>query len=170
MPCHWTFASGDLYTLARSQSRSVLCGHVILHRDRCVFRSNGLPIHRSVSLEAFVPVLKNQITFHGILWVAIVWFVATYTGTVRRWLAVTVTAAYAVAVIINIVSPYGILYSKIDSFNSSVLPWGEHIAFVDGPPHPWRLIADSRNCYKPDGRFVVLTRHARLRFPRGLDP
>jgi PAS domain S-box-containing protein len=97
---------------------------------------------RAVTLNLFNSAYKTQITFQGILWISLAWFIFYYTGTTRRWLAFTVTATYALATLINVISPYGVLYLRIDELYQATLPWGERIAFANGPANPWRYVAD----------------------------
>ena len=96
----------------------------------------------SVSVEAFVRAHKAQTVFLGTVWIALVWFTAAYTGFQRRWLAMTITVAYAIAVVMNLVFPYGVLYAKIQALQPILLPWGEQVAMVTGPANPWRLVPD----------------------------
>ena len=90
----------------------------------------------------FLSAFKILVTLQGILWISFAWFVAFYTGFSRKWLAITVTGLYAVAVVINLISPYGVLYSGIEKFYQITLPWGEHIAYVKGPSNSFRIIPD----------------------------
>jgi len=99
-------------------------------------------VYRADTLSDYIFAHKIAITFECIMWIALIWFIALYTGTARRWLAVTVTSAYILAVIINLISPYGVLYAEIEALESVTLAWGERIAFVSGPPNNWRIIAD----------------------------
>ena len=70
------------------------------------------------------------------------WFVTFYTGFARRWLAVTVTGLYAVALLIHWLLPSGVIYSRIDHLYQITLPWGEHIAYAGGPKNLLRIIPD----------------------------
>ncbi|MBW1773547.1 MAG: hypothetical protein JRJ82_11740, partial [Deltaproteobacteria bacterium] len=85
---------------------------------------------------------RLQITFEGVLWITLIWFIAFYTGTARRVLAIAATIAYALAVIVNIISPYGVVYAGIEKFYQITLPWGEVLSYASGPANPWRFVAD----------------------------
>ncbi len=100
-------------------------------------------MHQAASAADFVQALKIQLTFHGVLWIFLVWFIVFYTGTARRLLAMGVSAAYGVAVIINIVSPYGVIYSTVGDLVAVTLPWGEQIRFLSGSLNPWRYLPDA---------------------------
>ena len=83
-----------------------------------------------------------MLTFQGITWMAFVWFIMLLTGATRRRLAFFVTAVYALAVFVNILSPYSVIYETVDALNTYALPWNEKISYVSGSPNPWRFIAD----------------------------
>ena len=99
-------------------------------------------VYRATTVEAFNTAFKVQLTFQGLMWVSLIWFIMVYTGMARRLLAIALTAAYALAVIINIISPFGLIYSKITALHSVSLPWGEYITYATGTANPWRFIAD----------------------------
>lgn len=99
-------------------------------------------MYRAATSKAFLSAFKTQVTFQGILWMSFAWFVVFYTGFVRRWLAVAVTGLYAVAVVINLMSPFGVIYSGIENFYQITLSWGENISYVTGPANPLRIIPD----------------------------
>jgi transcriptional regulator with PAS, ATPase and Fis domain len=99
-------------------------------------------VYRATTVEAFNTAFKVQITFQGMMWISLIWFIMVYTGMARRLLAIALTAAYALAVIINVISPFGLIYSKITALHSVTLPWGELITYATGTANPWRFIAD----------------------------
>ena len=98
--------------------------------------------YRAIDLQTYNAFYKLQVFVQGCLWIAMVWFITLLTNSTPRWISVSVTAAYALALLINIISPYGILYSTIDALNSVRLPWGEQLILAVGPSNPWRFVAD----------------------------
>ncbi|MBE9544762.1 MAG: sigma 54-interacting transcriptional regulator, partial [Proteobacteria bacterium] len=106
-----------------------------------VFSENW--VYRAVDLSTFLPAYKIQIAFQGIQWIFLTWFIAFYTGATRRWLAMTVTGAYALAVFVHIISPHGILYSNINEVYQVTLAWGESITYASGSANKWRFVADA---------------------------
>ena len=71
----------------------------------------------------------------GILWaMALLWFVIEFTGEGRllRGLAFGLTAMLLLALIINLTSPYGLLYAEITDVRRVDLPWGEVISLAEG--------------------------------------
>ena len=99
-------------------------------------------VYRAFTIDAFTAAFKVTITIQAVVWISLIWFIVHYTGTSRRSLAMIATAGYAVAALINVLSPYGILYSTIEQISAVTLPWGERIAFASGPANPWRFLAD----------------------------
>ncbi len=92
--------------------------------------------YRTVELQTYNALYKLQVSVQGCLWIAMVWFIALLTGSTRRWVVKTVTAAYGLAVLINILSPYGILYATIETLDTVRLPWGEELYFRHWPVQP----------------------------------
>jgi PAS domain S-box-containing protein len=99
-------------------------------------------IYRAESIPVYARFFKWQVTANGLMWMLLVWFVADYTGQVRRWLAILVTAGYATATLTNLISPYSVLFLTIEELMVVTLPWGETIASASGPANPMRLVAD----------------------------
>ncbi len=99
-------------------------------------------VYGASTVEAFARATKMMVTFQGVLWISLIWFIVLYTGTARRWLAFASTAAYLLAVLINLLSPYGVLYADVTALHSVALPWGERITSARGTANPWRVLAD----------------------------
>ena len=59
-------------------------------------------LYQSGDLATFTPMFKWQVSVQGSFWIALIWFVAFYTGESRRWLVWAATSAYIVAIAINI--------------------------------------------------------------------
>jgi len=93
-------------------------------------------------LDQAVSAFKSMLTFQGFTWMAFAWFIVLLTGAYRRRLAFFVTGAYALAVVVNILSPNTIIYATIDTLQTHYLPWNEKISYVSGSPNPWRYLAD----------------------------
>ena len=100
-------------------------------------------VYQAIDLSTFLPAHKMQVAFQGLQWIFLAWFIVFYTGTTRRWLVMTVTGAYALAVIGHIILPYGILYSNIDKVYQVTLAWGESITYAGGSANKWRFVADA---------------------------
>ena len=100
-------------------------------------------VYQAIDLSTFLPAHKMQVAFQGIQWIFLVWFIAFYTGATRRWLAMIVTGTYALAVILDIILPHGILYSNINKVYQVTLAWGESITYASGSASKWRFVADA---------------------------
>jgi PAS domain S-box-containing protein len=100
-------------------------------------------VYQAIDLNTFLPAHKMQVAFQGLQWIFLAWFIAFYTGATRRWLVMTVTGAYALAVIGHIILPHGILYSNITEVYQVTLAWGESITYANGSANKWRFVADA---------------------------
>jgi PAS domain S-box-containing protein len=67
----------------------------------------------------------------------------TGAGKLRRRLALGLTGMLLVALVVNIVAPYGLLYSEITGLRTSSLPWGENIVLASGQPSQWGILTDT---------------------------
>jgi len=85
---------------------------------------------------------KWEVLFQGLCWIALVWYVALYARSTRRWLAAVVSAGYAVALLVHVLSPYGVLFSEITGVAWYQMPWGERYSLPQGAASPWRVVAD----------------------------
>ncbi|HEY6241994.1 MAG TPA: PAS domain S-box protein [Burkholderiales bacterium] len=68
--------------------------------------------------------------------VSTVWFVRTYLGTGRLWLAYTVCALRLLALIVNFSSGVSLNYGEITGL-SQIERWGGSIAVAEGVVNPW---------------------------------
>jgi PAS domain S-box-containing protein len=100
-------------------------------------------MYRASSVEGFNAAFKIHVNFDVIFWICTIWFISAYTGTARRLLVLLPTVCYAVAGVVHLVSPYGILYGEITGLETMALPWGEEVVYAAGTPNPWRYVADA---------------------------
>jgi signal transduction histidine kinase len=78
----------------------------------------------------------------------IAWFVSLYTHIKPIRLILVINSLYIISLLINEISPTGILYSHIGSLSSISLPWGESISYVKGILSPlfiFQILALSSN-------------------------
>jgi len=71
-----------------------------------------------------------------VLIASLAWFVVSYFGATRRWLAWTVTVAWGAYTLGCLVTPYTLIYSDITALRQVGLPWGETYNVVIGGTHP----------------------------------
>ncbi|MFC1657487.1 sigma-54 interaction domain-containing protein [Candidatus Moduliflexota bacterium] len=100
-------------------------------------------MYRATLVSEFNTAFKIHISFDVLLWISMIWFIAAYTGTARRPLLAASTLCYAAAAVINILSPYGILYGEITGLETMTLPWGESVVYAVGSLNPLRYVADA---------------------------
>jgi len=101
-----------------------------------------LSLLRADSVEAFGRAIRWEVFFAGTLLIGLTWFVHRYLGTTRRWLAVAITASWVGLLVVNHLSPSGLVYREIGSLHAGSL-WGERIVHATGEPNPWNLPANA---------------------------
>jgi signal transduction histidine kinase len=112
----------------------------------------GLSAAVSAMLELAMMTTQSLVTYSELLrWVNLaifmilvpmVWFVYQYFHTGRRWLAITITVLWIIAIIINFLSPGNLTYHHLVELNREVLFWGEPFTLPVGVINPWKLLAD----------------------------
>ncbi len=90
----------------------------------------------------FGAALKWSVVFIDLFLAALIWFVVAWTGNARRWLAIAATAVLGVVLVLNLLSPYSIVYTEITSIEAIALPWGGSIASAEGSAGRWKLLGD----------------------------
>jgi PAS domain S-box-containing protein len=99
-------------------------------------------MYQAASVAAFNSALRVQLTFHCAMWTALGWFIVYYTGNPKRVVAIALTSAYGFAIAINLLSPYGVLYTTITDIFQVDLAWGESITYANGTMNKWRILGD----------------------------
>ena len=93
------------------------------------------------SIEAYGMAMKQEVFFAGILLIGLTWFVHVSFGTTRRWLAVAITFSWIALLVVNHLSPTGLVYREIVSLHADTL-WDERIVYATGKANPWNLPAN----------------------------
>ena len=75
--------------------------------------------------------------------VSVVWFIANYFGTAKKWMAVLFTSLWSICLIINFIGKESLTYKSIISISERLAFNGELYSVVHGVLNPLRLIADS---------------------------
>ncbi len=83
--------------------------------------------YRSVDALAFVELRRWQVTFAMMLFCALHWFVAFYSGFRPRAVLLLMTLFFASGVILNLALPYGLGLAEVPTLKYLKLPWGEQI-------------------------------------------
>jgi PAS domain S-box-containing protein len=97
---------------------------------------------KTQTLSSYIPLLKATLTVQALLWIAFVWFVYFFTRATRLWPPLLVSGLYTLALIINLLSPFGILFSEITELTSFSMANGEIIHFANGHANTFRIVAD----------------------------
>ena len=93
------------------------------------------------SIEAYGMAMKQEVFFAGLLLIGLTWFVHVYFGTTRRWVALAITGSWIALLVVNHLSPSGLVYREIVSLHADSL-WGERIVHATGNANPWNLPAN----------------------------
>jgi PAS domain S-box-containing protein len=86
--------------------------------------------------------MKWMISCEALFWLAVIWYVVSFSGLSVRWLPRFLTGVFVLVAIIHVVSPGGILFLDISTINEATTPWGETIVVPATAPNPWRAVSD----------------------------
>ncbi|MDZ8104287.1 MAG: sensor histidine kinase [Nostoc sp. DedQUE12a] len=92
--------------------------------------------YKVTDVEDYINARKLASSLGFLFTIACVWFVALYTKFKPVRLLLTLNSLYIICILINQVSPTGILYSHISRLSSISLPWGEPITHPEGTLNP----------------------------------
>lgn len=101
-------------------------------------------MYRADSIDVMGTALRWYVTTSGIWIIAVVWFIVAYArvGRIGQCFAFAITGVFAVALVINALSPASFLYSEIADLREISLPWGESIGLAIGRNNPLRFITE----------------------------
>ncbi len=94
-----------------------------------------LHTYKAETISFYVAMVKGQDTLHGLFQMAMLWFVAFYTGIIPGRFIFFLNVLWLGSIGINIIEPYGIAYSYIEEVGSITLFWGERIREIAGEPN-----------------------------------
>ncbi|MBD2518831.1 sensor histidine kinase [Nostoc sp. FACHB-973] len=92
--------------------------------------------YQATNVEHYISAKKLLSSIGYIYGITIVWFIALYTKVKPVRLILVLNSLYVISLLINQISPTGILYSHISNLSSISLPWGESITSPKGTPNP----------------------------------
>ncbi|MCK4975996.1 MAG: GAF domain-containing protein, partial [Anaerolineales bacterium] len=102
-----------------------------------------LLIHKASSLEGYIAAFKIGFgPFALLVIVALLWFVAFYTGVKPRGFLLVMSLWFTVIVVLQMSLPFGILFAEVSGLRTIFLPWGEQIVIHQATAHPWRPVVD----------------------------
>jgi len=99
-------------------------------------------INQAQSMAALMPLGKLSITIGILLWVALTWFVAAYSGVTARLAPAALSVAWVILLISNIGAPYSLLYSDITPVTQA-LPSGQTRVSWQTSVNPWWWVVES---------------------------
>ncbi|WP_445636272.1 Histidine kinase domain-containing protein [Nostoc sp. DSM 114161] len=104
--------------------------------------------YQAANVEDYIAAQK-LVCFVGYIYaVAVVWFMAVFTKIKPVRLILVLNSLYVISLLINQISPTGIIYSHVSSLSSVSLPWGESIYYPEGTLNPlfsFQLLALNSN-------------------------
>lgn len=90
----------------------------------------------------YAEILRWQNLAVFVLLVSLVWAVYLHLGTGRRWLAMAITLIWAVAVVINFMSPSSLVFAEIQTLKQLTTFWGETFVVAVGTRNPWLMLTE----------------------------
>ena len=75
--------------------------------------------------------------------IPMVWFIQTYFGTGRRWLAVTITVLWLLGVLAKLLSSHSLTFIEVSELRRVTTAWGEAFTIPLGTENPWKWLVDS---------------------------
>ena len=96
-----------------------------------------LALMNATSIDAYRVLIRWENQFVYTLLLPMVWFVQARLPTARRWLAVVISILWSVAILVNWLSPYSLVYTEITALRQMPTFWGERFTLAEGPANPW---------------------------------
>ncbi|MCC5645429.1 sensor histidine kinase [Nostoc sp. CHAB 5824] len=88
--------------------------------------------YKAMNVDDYINARKLLSALGYIDGIVTIWFVALYTKVKPVRLLLALNSLYLICLLINQISPTGILYSHISRLSSISLPWGESITLSEG--------------------------------------
>ncbi|MBC1236552.1 sensor histidine kinase [Nostoc sp. 2RC] len=92
--------------------------------------------YKAINVDDYINARKMLTSFGYIYGITTAWLVALYTNFNSVRLILVLNSLYFISLLINQISPTGILYSHISNLSSISLPWGESIPHPEGTLNP----------------------------------
>ncbi|WP_353929313.1 sensor histidine kinase [Okeanomitos corallinicola TIOX110] len=96
--------------------------------------------YKTINIDDYISAKKLVTSLGYISGILVVWFVALYTNIKQVRVILVLNSLYLISLLINQISPTGILYSHISSLSSISLPWGESITHPQGIINPLFIV------------------------------
>ncbi|BAY75544.1 histidine kinase [Nostoc linckia NIES-25] len=92
--------------------------------------------YKAMNVDDYINARKLLTSFGYIYGISTTWFVSLYANFRTMPLILVLNSLYFISLLINQISPAGILYSHISNLSSISLPWGESIPHPQGTLNP----------------------------------
>ncbi len=92
--------------------------------------------YQAINIDDYINARKLVTALGYIFGITTVWFMSIYTNVKPIYLIFVLNSLYIISLLINQISPTGILYSDVSSLSSFSLPWGESIYYPEGTFSP----------------------------------
>ncbi|BAY25167.1 hypothetical protein NIES2100_49730 [Calothrix sp. NIES-2100] len=92
--------------------------------------------YKAMNVDDYINARKLLTSLGYIYGITTAWFVSLYTNFRPVRLILVLNSLYFISLLINEISPTGILYSHISNLSSIFLPWGESITHLEGTLNP----------------------------------
>ena len=99
------------------------------------------------SVERYVSMLKFENLAVAVMLISMVWFVDLHLKTARRWLTITITVIWIIALIVNFQSPASLVFAEISELKRLTTFWGENFTIGLGANNPWKSLADAASIF-----------------------
>jgi two-component system sensor kinase FixL len=101
-----------------------------------------LALMHAGSIDTYRRLIQWENLFVYTLLLPMVWFVRARLPVARRWLAIVISILWSVAILVNWLSPYSLVYAEIASLRQMPTFWGEQFSLASGPANPWVHLAN----------------------------
>src|SRR5438105_10387722 len=95
---------------------------------------------KATTVEGYAIALRVEFVPRFLLVISMPLYVRSFFGTGRRFLAVAVTIAWLLVLIIDAFSPFSPIFSEISGLRIVRTPWGEPFVLAKGVIHPLNLV------------------------------
>lgn len=89
---------------------------------------SDVALYQAQTVAAYASAMKWQLAYIFVAAVLLIWFIAYYTNVRPIRFLLALNGMLALALVMDITSPFGLFFASIDRIGYVTLPWGERIA------------------------------------------
>src|SRR5438132_4694601 len=136
----WSMASAVCVTLALIHlaiwfKRRAQVAHLLFALTALGAAGSGLielTMLKSVTVEGYVTGVRLSYVPLTLLVIAMAWYACTYFGTSRPILALAITVAWVMVLVVDAFVPFGLNFREISGLRVAQTPWGESFTLPKG--------------------------------------